>query len=457
MGNTNSEKRLGNERMLPLVLRMALPCVAAQLINLLYNIVDRIFIGHIPNVGTNALAGVGVTSSVIVLIMAFSNMIGMGGAPLTAIALGKGNHEQASKILGNGAFLLVFFAVLCSIATYVFMEPILFATGASTNTLDYAKEYLSIYLMGTIFVLISLGLNTFITLQGKPAIAMLAVAVGAITNIILDYVFIFLFNMGVSGAAYATIISQAMAAACTLGFLTSKHASLPIKLQYLRPNRKIILLTLSLGISPFIMSSTEALIGFVLNGSLKEYGDIHISAMAILQAALLFAGAPISGFTQGMTPIISYNYGCGNKQRIKDCIKISLIIAGLFNFILISSMIIFAETTASLFTNDPELIAKVGEVMPVFYLGMTLFGMQRVYQNSFIALKQVKISIFIAMLRKIILLIPLALLLPIKMGVMGLYWAEAIADFTAATCCSVIFYFVFRKIMKTEISNKSFC
>ena len=448
MSNIDREKRLGSERMLPLVLRMALPCVAAQLINLLYNIVDRIFIGHIPEVGTEALAGVGVTASVVILIMSFANMVGMGGAPLASIALGEGDHERASKILGNGTVMLVFFAVVCSAIAYIFMEPILLATGASEATLGYAVEYLSVYLMGSIFVLISLGLNTFITLQGRPGVAMFAVAIGAITNIVLDYILIIPFGMGVAGAAYASVISQGITAAITLYFLTSPKASLRIKLQDLIPNRQIIILTLSLGISPFIMSSTEALIGFVLNGSLKAYGDIHISAMAILQSALLVASTPITGFTQGMMPIISYNYGSGNKQRIKDCVRISMIIVATFNLVFISAMIIFPELTAGLFTSDSELIAKVGEVMPVFFLGMTLFGIQRVCQSSFIALKQVKISIFIAMLRKIILLIPLALILQRWLDVMGIYWAEAIADATAATCCATIFYFVFRKVMR---------
>ncbi len=448
MSNTDREKRLGSERMLPLLLRMALPCVAAQIINLLYNIVDRMFIGHIPDVGTDALAGVGVTASVLTLIMSFANMVGMGGAPLASIALGEGNHERASKILGNGTMMLVFFAVVGSLITYIYMEPILLATGASDATLGYAEEYLSIYLFGTIFVLISLGLNTFITLQGRPGVALLAVASGAITNIILDYILIFPCDMGVAGAAYASVVSQCITAAITLSFLTSSKVSLRIRLQDLKPNRSIILLTLSLGVAPFIMSSTEALIGFVLNGSLKEYGDIHISAMAILQSALMCASTPITGFTQGMMPIISYNYGSGNKDRIKDCFKISMIIVATFNFVFIMTMISFAEFTAGFFTNDAELITKVGEVMPVFCLGMTLFGMQRVCQSTFIALKQVKISIFIAMLRKIILLIPLALILPKWLGVMGIYWAETIADATAAICCTVIFYFVFRKVMR---------
>ncbi|MFI3290118.1 MAG: MATE family efflux transporter [Rikenellaceae bacterium] len=443
---SRNRAQLGSDPMLPLIFKMSLPSVAAQLINLLYSIVDRIFIGHIEGIGTDALAGVGVTGSVIILITAFSAIVGMGGAPLAAIALGGGDHQKASNILGNGVSMLILFSVALSIITYLFMEPILLFTGASTATLGYATDYLSVYLWGTLFVLIAVGLNSFIAVQGRPGIAMWSVVIGAVVNIILDYIFIFECQMGVRGAAYATVISQGCSAAFTICFLTSKVATLSIKLSSMRPRSGILLPILALGVSPFVMSSTEALVGFVLNGSLKHYGDIHISSMAVIQSALLIASIPLTGFAQGFTPIVSYNYGAKNHDRVRECFRYSLLIMGLFNFVLILSMILFPRLIASLFTNDEELIDMVQKSLPVFFLGMTLFGMQRTCQSMFIALGQAKISIFIALLRKIILLIPLALILPIKMGVMGIYWAEAISDGTAAICCMVIFAIAFPRI-----------
>ncbi|MFI3268167.1 MAG: MATE family efflux transporter [Rikenellaceae bacterium] len=450
----NRESRLGTELMLPLLLRMALPSVAAQLINLLYSIIDRIFIGHIDGIGTNALAGVGVTGSVIILITAFSAIVGMGGAPLAAIALGRGNRDEAGYIMGNGFSMLVVFSVMLSLLTYLFMEPILLFTGASEATLGYATDYLSIYLFGTLFVLISVGLNSFITVQGRPGIAMWSVIIGAIINIVLDYVFIFNLNLGVKGAAYATVISQGCSAVWVIYFLTSKKASLPLKKVFMRFRTKVVLSILALGMSPFVMASTEALVGFVLNGSLKHYGDIHISTMAVIQSALLMTSIPLTGFAQGFTPIASYNYGAGNTGRVKQCFKISLMIMGAFNFLLILSMILFPRVVASIFTNDIELIDMVQRTLPIFLLGMTLFGLQRTCQSMFIALGQAKISIFIAVLRKLILLIPLALILPAKMGVMGIYWAEAISDATAAICCFTIFMIVFPKIMARREAEK---
>ncbi|MFI3262180.1 MAG: MATE family efflux transporter [Rikenellaceae bacterium] len=443
----SKESRLGNEPMLPLLLRMALPSVAAQLINLLYSIIDRIFIGHIEGIGTNALAGVGVTGSVIILITAFSAIVGMGGAPLAAIALGRGNREEAGNILGNGFSMLVVSSVVLSLLTYVYMEPILLFTGASINTLAYATDYLSIYLFGTLFVMIAVGLNSFITVQGRPGVAMCSVVIGAVVNIILDYVFIFKFNMGVKGAAFATVISQGCSAVWVLGFLFSKKASLPLELNFMKFKTKVVLSVLALGMSPFVMASTEALVGFVLNGSLKHYGDIHISSMAVIQSALLMTSIPLTGFAQGFMPIVSYNYGAGNTARVKECFKISLLIMGVFNFLLILSMILFPRVVASIFTSDVELIDMVQQTLPIFLLGMTLFGLQRTCQSMFISLGQAKISIFIAILRKLILLIPLALILPIRMGVMGIYWAEAISDGTAAVCCMTIFVIFFPRII----------
>lgn len=442
------EERLGTDRMLPLVFKMALPAVAAQLVNLLYNIVDRVYIGHIPGIGTDALAGIGVTGSIIIFISAFSAIVGAGGAPLAAIALGQNDRQRAGKILGNGFVLLLIFTVITSALAYTFMEPVLLFTGASERTIGYAVDYLSIYLIGTVFVQISTGLNTFINTQGRPGIAMYSVIIGAVLNIGLDPLFIFQFGMGVKGAALATIISQACSAVWILAFLSSKRASLRLEPKYMKLHKKIIIMTLALGASPFIMASTESLVGFVLNGSLKPFGDINVSAMAVMQSAMMCVSVPLTGFAQGFVPIVSYNYGHGDRDRVKECFKIVLTVMFLFNLLLMLLMIVFPSVIASAFTSDMRLIETVSRVMPIFLAGMTIFGLQRACQNMFVALGQAKVSIFIALLRKVFLLVPLALILPHFMGVVGVYAAEAISDATAAICCTIIFAIQFPKILR---------
>lgn len=450
MGNAY-EERLGTDRMLPLIFKMSLPAVAAQLVNLLYNIVDRIYIGHIPGIGTDALAGIGVTSAIIILISSFSAIVGAGGSPLAAIALGQGNRERAGQILGNGFILLLIFTILTSATTYLFMEPILLFTGASENTIGYATDYLSIYLLGTLFVELSVGLNTFINTQGRPTIAMYSVLIGAILNIGLDPLFIFTFGMGVKGAALATILSQACSAMWIIFFLTSKKASLRLEYRYMKLHKGIILSILALGVSPFIMASTESLVGFVLNSSLEKFGDIYVSTLAIMQSAMLIVSVPLTGFAQGFVPIVSYNYGHHNRERVKECFKIVVIIMFSFNFLLISFMILFPSLVASAFTNDETLIETVRQVMPIFLGGMTIFGLQRACQNMFVALGQAKVSVFIALLRKVILLIPLALILPRFMGMPGVYAAEGISDATAAICCTLIFAIQFPRILRKMV------
>ena len=417
------EERLGTERMLPLVFRMALPAVVAQFVNLLYAIVDRIYIGHIPGIGTDALAGVGVTTSMIVLISSFSAIVSGGGAPLAAMALGHGDRERAGRILGNGFVMLVGFTVLTSVVAYMFMEPILLLTGASVHTLPYAVDYLSVYLLGTLFVEVSVGLNTFINAQGRPAIGMYSVLIGALFNIALDPVFIFVLDMGVRGAAIATVVSQACSAAWVVGFLCSHKASLRLERVYLKPDRRVILSVLALGVSPFIMASTESMVGFVLNGSLQRFGDIYVSALAILQSAMQLAAVPLTGFAQGFVPIASYNYGHGDKARVRQCFRVAVTVMFSFNLVLMLLMIFFPTVVASAFTTDPALLATVRQTMPVFLAGMTIFGLQR------------------------------ALVLPHGLGVMGVFAAEGISDATAAICCTLLFAWQFPKILgklKTE-------
>lgn len=451
----NREERLANGRMLPLIFSMSLPAILAQFINLLYSIVDRIYIGHIPEIGSDALAGIGLTSSILILISAFAQFVSGGGAPRAAIALGKGEREKAEKILSNGFSMLIFFSLLCMTVTYIVMDPLIMMIGASENTFQYAAQYLDIYLIGTFFVQISVGLNTFITAQGRSGIAMVSVLIGAIANIILDPIFIFGFNLGVAGAALATVISQGISAAWILYFLFSKKATLRIKPKLMKPELSIIASILSLGIAPFVMASTESFVGFVLNSGLQKYGgDIYVSALTVMQSAMQAVGVPLSGFIQGITPIISYNYGAGNQKRVKEAIRITFMVMTTFNLVMFLAMILFPEAVASIFASDTALIETVGKVMPFFLAGMTIFGLQRSCQTTFVALGQAGISLFIAMLRKIILLIPLALILPnfVEPKVYGVYLAEPIADATAAITCTVIFIFIFRKVMK-KMSN----
>ncbi len=452
--NYTYEERMGKDKMLPLIMKMALPAVAAQLVNLLYSLVDRMYIGRIPKIGTDALAGIGITSSVLILISAFASVVNGGAAPLAAIALGREDRDRAERILGNGFSLLILFTIITTVFTYGFMEPMLRLSGASNSTLGYAKDYLGIYLIGTLFVMIATGLNTFISCQGRPGIAMSSVIIGATVNIILDPILIFGLNMGVKGAAVATIVAQLCSAIWVLAFLLSKKASLRITFKSMKPNLRVIGQIFALGISPFVMASTESLIGFVLNRGLSVYGDIYVSALTIMQSAMQIVSVPLSGFAQGFVPIISYNYGHGNKERVREAYRISLAVMFSVNFIAIIIMMIFPGFIATMFTKDIVLISTVKKVMPLFLAGMTIFGLQRTCQNTFVALGQAKVSLFIALLRKVLLLVPLALILPHFFGVNGIYGAEAIADGVAAIICTVIFVFQFPKILGKEPAVK---
>ena len=444
----NNKEFLATEPIGKLLIRLAVPTVAAQMINMLYNIVDRIYIGHIPVYGAAALTGVGVTMPAIMIISAFAALVSAGGAPRISMLMGKGAPDSAERIIGTCTFTLCAISLVLTLIMQLFAVPILRLFGASDATLPYALEYISIYSLGTIFVQLSLGLNAFITAQGFSTTSMLTVTIGAALNIVLDPLFMFVFGMGVKGAALATILSQACSAWWVLHFLTSRKATLRIERRYMRPDRRIIGATLALGVSPFIMASTESLVGFVLNSGLKVYGDIYISALAIMQSAMLAVSVPLTGFAQGFIPIVSYNYGHGNRERVKDCFKIVVRVMFSFNLLLVLFMILFPGLVASAFTSDERLIATVEHTLPVFLAGMTIFGLQRACQNMFVALGQAKVSVFIALLRKVILLVPLALLLPRWMGVMGVYAAEGVSDAAAAVCCTLIFIWQFPRILR---------
>lgn len=450
MSSSEKYEGFGTEKMAPLLFRMAMPMVAAQLVNLLYSIVDRIYIGHLPEVGTAALAGVGLCNTISILISSFANIPGGGGAPLCSIALGKGRKEEAEAILNHGMFLLIVFSAVLMVLFYGTMDPFLKACGASEGTLPYAHQYLSIYLLGTFFVMVSVGLNPFISSQGYPRVAMLSVIIGAVINIVLDPILMFSLEMGIAGAAAATVASQAVSAWIVLKFLTKKEAAIRLSLKHFRLDTGVIRKMTALGISPFVMGSTEALIGFVLNGQLSRYGgDIFVSALTIMQSGMQFISIPLQGFGQGCIPVLSYNYGNGKADRVKEGFRILLAVSFLFNLAMVLWMVFFPEMEAGMFTNDPALIAAVKKAMPLFMSGFCIFGLQRACQNLLVALNQPKTSLFIAFLRKVFLLVPLAYILPhfITPAYNGVYLAESFADASAAIVCTCICMRLFPKIL----------
>lgn len=442
MAVNEKETRMGSAPLGRLMLSMGIPTLIAQLINILYNIVDRIYIGHISGVGPQALIGIGLCVPVITLIAAFSQFAGFGGSPLAAISLGKGDREQAEKIVANAFSLLIIFAAVLMTVFYLIKKPFMYMFGASDDTYPFADAYLSIYLLGTLFVQLSLGMNSFITAQGQTRISMCTVLIGAISNIILDPIFIFLLNMGIRGAAIATVISQFFSAVWTISFLTSERASLKLKFRYMPLDAGIIRRIASLGISPFFMASTESLITVIFNRGMFIYGsDLYVGSITILQSIMSMIFTPISGFGQGVQPIISYNYGAGNIDRVKECTRKIITLALSVSMILSLSVIFFPDGVISLFTNDRELLAICRRAVPIFLAGMTIFGIQSGCQQSFMALGQAKKAFFFALFRKVILLVPLALILPAVTGsVYGLYFAEPISDALSATVCGLTFW-----------------
>ena len=451
----NTDNRLGTENITRLMISLAIPSVLAQIVNVLYNIVDRIYIGRIPGVGAAALTGVGVTFPIITIISAFSGFASGGGAPLAAIALGQGDQKRAERILGNCASLLLFFTMILMAFFFVFQKPLLYLFGASDNTIGYSSAYISIYLLGTVFVELAVGLNTFISAQGQARTAMLSVLIGAVVNIVLDPVFIFVFHMGVAGAAVATIISQALSAAWVLRFLCSEKSGIRLKKTGMKPDFSLIGQIMALGVSPFVMSATESAITIVMNHGLQVYGgDLYVGSMTILQSVLQLVFVPINGFTNGVQPIISYNFGAGNFDRVKMTIRRMISVTFLAAFLYVVFAMLRPGLFARLFTTDKELIALVKKVLPIYIVGMSVFGIQSGVQSSFLGLGQAKISLCIALLRKVILLIPLALILPRFFGVMGVYYAEPVADILSVLTASTLFLLNIRKILSKEMLAK---
>lgn len=448
--NNRHNNELGNEKISSLLFRMAVPAITAQIINLLYNLVDRMYIGHIEGVGATALTAVGVTMPVIMVISAFAALVSMGGAPRASIMMGKGDKDSAEKIMGNCTTALVFISAVLTAAVLLFGENMLMAFGASENTVGYALDYMNIYACGTIFVQIALGLNAFITAQGFAKISMITVLVGAVLNIVLDPIFIFGLDMGVKGAALATIISQAVSALWVLRFLTGNMTVLKIRRRHLKIDFKVLLPCLALGLSPFIMQSTESILIVSFNTSLLKYGgDLAVGAMTILSSVMQFSMLPLSGLTQGAAPIISYNYGAGNGSRVKDAFILLLKISLIYSAALWAIAMIYPQIFAVIFTKDSELIGISVRSMRIYMAASLLFGIQISCQQTFIALGNARTSVFLAVLRKIILLIPLIYILPIffENKVDAVFLAEPVADVIAVTVTSLMFFRQFKNVL----------
>lgn len=449
----NEEKDfLGTEPVGRLLFRLAVPTVTAQLINMLYNIVDRIYIGHIPEEGAMALTGVGVCMPLIMIVSAFAAFVAYGGAPRATIFMGKGEYEKAEETLGNCFVVQVIISVLLTAALLLWNRDFLLAFGASANTVDYGVAYMNIYALGTIFVQMTLGMNAFITAQGFARTGMLSVLIGAVANIILDPIFIFGLHMGVRGAALATILSQAMSCAWVLLFLVGKKTHLRIRVQNMKLQKAIVAPCLALGLSNFVMQASESVISVCFNSSLLRYGgDIAVGAMTILTSVMQFAMLPMQGLGQGAQPIISYNFGAGNVKRVKDAFRLLLKSSLLYSCLLWIFVMLFPQGFAAMFTSDGSLLSYTQMALRIYMGSMFLFGIQMACQMTFISLGNAKASILVAVMRKFILLLPLIYIMPhifTADKARAVYMAEPVADFLAICFTSVLFYFQFKKALR---------
>ena len=448
----NNKDFLGTQPIGRLLLKLALPTVAAQLINMLYNIVDRMYIGHIKDVGALALTGVGVCMPLIMIISAFAALVGNGGAPRASIYMGKKDTDTAQKILGNCFSLQIILSIILTIILLIGNKTFLLAFGASENTISYAVNYMNIYAIGTIFVQLTLGMNAFITAQGFAKTGMLSVLIGAVANIVLDPVFIFGMNMGVRGAALATIISQTLSCIWVLSFLFGKKTFLKIKPENLRLHAKIILPCVALGSSLFIMQASESIISVCFNSSLLKYGgDIAVGAMTILTSVMQFAMLPLQGLGQGAQPIMSYNYGAKNNDRVRKTFRLLLKVSFGYSIVLWAIVMLLPQMFAMMFTSDNALLSFTSQALRIYMASMFMFGIQIACQMAFNALGKAKDSIIVAVMRKFILLIPLIYIMPAIFKANqtnAVYMAEPVADFIAVCFTAILFAFEFKIAMK---------
>lgn len=441
---------LGTAPIGKLLFQLALPAVAAQIINMLYNIVDRIYIGHMPADGSLALTGVGVCMPIIMIVSAFAALISCGGAPRASIAMGKQDNDHAEQILGNCFILQIIISIILTIILLLWNREILYAFGASDNTISYAVDYMNIYAIGTIFVQLTLGMNAFITAQGFAKIGMLTVLIGAICNIILDPIFIFGFSMGVKGAALATIISQAISCIWVIRFLIGGKTILKLRKKHFKITPSVLIPCILLGTSTFIMQASESIITICFNSSLLRYGgDIAVGAMTILTSVMQFAMLPMQGIGQGAQPIASYNYGAGNAERVKKTFKLLLVICVIYSVLLWLLIMLFPNIFASIFTPDPTLLDFTAKVLRVYFAALFVFGIQIACQMTFVSIGNATCAIIVAIVRKFILLLPLIYIVPkfISNSTIGVYMAEPIADVIAVTFTVILFSIQFKKAM----------
>ena len=450
--NDPKKEMLGTQPVGKLLFKLAIPTVVAQLINMLYNIIDRIYIGHMPIDGDKALTGVGVCLPIIMIVSAFACLVGTGGAPRTSIFMGKKDQVSAEKTIGNCFALQILISIILTTVLLIWNRPLLMAFGASENTINYAVDYMNIYAIGTIFVQLTLGMNVFITAQGFSKTSMFAVLIGALLNIALDPLFIFAFNMGVKGAALATIISQLASTIFVLVFLFSKKPLVRIKLKYIRLSPKIIFPCIFLGTATFIMQASESVIFVCYNASLQGYGgDIAVGAMTVFSSVMQFAMLPLQGIGQGAQPIISYNYGAKNVDRVKKTYWLLLAASMAYSSILYIVVMSAPSAFASMFTNSEELIAFTAKHMRYFFMVLFIFGAQTACQMAFVSIGYAPASIIVAVVRKFVLLLPLIYLMPLIMPndkVLGIYLAEPIADVIAVTFTIILFSIQFSKALK---------
>ena len=448
---SDNKEMLGTAPIGKLLLKLAVPTVVAQLINMLYNIVDRIYIGHIKDIGNLALTGVGVCMPIIMIISAFAALIASGGAPKASIAMGEGDNDSAEKIMGGCFSLQLIISAILTAVLLIWNKDLLLMFGASENTIGYANDYMNIYAIGTVFVQLTLGMGAFITAQGYTKISMVTVLIGAVSNIILDPIFIFGFNMGVKGAALATILSQAISCIWVLLFLCGKKTYLKLKRQNLRIDGKLVLPCIALGTATFIMQSSESVISVCFNSSLLKYGgDIAVGAMTILTSVMQFAMLPMQGIAQGAQPILSYNFGAKNVGRVKKTYRLLLISCLAYSFIIWGAIMLLPQMFAGIFTPDAALIEFTATALRIYCGVMCIFGIQIACQMTFVSIGNAPCSIIVAIVRKFVLLLPLIYIMPqlIENKTMGVYLAEPVADVIAVTFTAVLFAIQFRKSLK---------
>lgn len=450
---TQSKDFLGTEKISRLLFRIAVPTVIAQIVNLLYNLVDRVYIGHIEEIGRDALTGVGVCFPILTAVSAFASLIGGGGAPLASIRLGQKDERGAQRIVGSCFTALLAVSALLTVIFIVYAEDMLYLFGASDNTIGYALDYIRLYLLGTVFVQCALGMNPFITAQGFTKVSMLSVVIGAALNLVLDPVFIFGFGMGVRGAALATVLSQAASAVWIVLFLCGKTTRLRLSFSVMLPDFRLLASCLALGVSPFIMSITESVLSVSFNASLLRYGgDTAVGTMTILSSLMQFALLPLSGLTQGAQPITSYNFGAGNTDRVRESFRLLFRVCVLYSTVMWAAIMLFPQAFILLFNNDPALVAYAVPAMRIYFAVLLIFGAQMACQNTFIAIGNAKMSLFLAIFRKIILLIPLIYILPAfcqtdAARATAVFLAEPLADAIAVSVTVITFTRQFRRTL----------